>query len=322
MDTKQDDYKDGSLALLESDMDSYSDDKIVAMFISTCCAAENTQKSYLRAINRFREFIGYKSLASVTWREIEAFKLYLQQRKNLSSRQSLAPASIAASLAPLKSLYKWGSDSSVGIFKNNPSSSVRIPAIQVTSHRNYLTKKEVGLLLKCLRQQGQRDYLIGLSLVLLGLRVSELNCIKWGDFHTDVMETGIWLTLHCTKGGRTREIKVPQHLWAMFEAYARQLSIMQQPPATLRLFPISTRQIERVIRKAREKSGITKKLTPHWLRHTNATLALLEGATLQQVQETLGHAHINTTQRYLHTVEQIKKAAPDYVQDSLKEFIH
>ncbi|WP_308530507.1 tyrosine-type recombinase/integrase [uncultured Paenibacillus sp.] len=310
------------LTLLHNSANSYSDDKIVNMFVSACCTSDNTKRSYLRAIHGFREFIGFKKLDSVTWREIEGFKLYLQQREKLTSKRALAPASIAASIAPLKSLYKWGSDSNVGFFERNPTSSVRLPVIQVTSHRNFLTKKEVGLLLKYLHQQSQRNYLIGVSLVMLGLRVSELNSIYWKDFHTDPMETSVWLTLHYTKGGRTREIKVPQQLWGIFAEYAKRLSGGMEPPGTLKLFPISTRQIERIIRQAGERSGITKKLTPHWLRHTNATLALLGGASLQQVQETLGHAHINTTQRYLHTVEQMKKAAPDYVQDFLKEFIH
>ncbi|MEC0329084.1 tyrosine-type recombinase/integrase [Paenibacillus macerans] len=310
------------LTLLHTNSNNFSDDKIVHMFVSVCCTAENTRRSYLRAIHCFREFIGFKKLDSVTWREIEAFKLYLQQREKVTSKRALAPASIAAFIAPLKSLYKWGSDSNVGFFEKNPTTNVRLPVIQVTSHRNFLTKKEVGLLLKHLQQQSQRNYLMGLSLVLLGLRVSELNSVYWGNFHTDPMETSVWLTLHYTKGGRTREIKVPQHLWEIFAEYARGLAGGAEPPDTLRLFPISTRQIERIIRKAGESCGITKKLTPHWLRHTNATLALLGGASLQQVQETLGHAHINTTQRYLHTVEQMKKAAPDYVQDCLKEFIN
>lgn len=321
MNTKMNEKFTDSLALLEPVEDNYSDDKIVGMFISSCCTSRNTQRGYLRAINNFRKFIGYKKLDSVSWREIEAFKLYLQQRQNLISERALAPASIAATIAPLKSLYRWGSDSGIGFFKINPTSNVRLPVVQVTSHRNYLTKNEVGLLLESLRQQGQRNYLIGLSLVLLGLRVSELSSIVWGDFQSDVMESGMWLILRYTKGGRTREIKVPGQLWRLFEAYARQISKQEQPSPAMKLFPISTRQVERIIRMAGEQSGITKKLTPHWLRHTNATLALLGGASLQQVQETLGHAHINTTQRYLHTVEQIRKAAPDYVQDCLKEFI-
>lgn len=322
MNTKMNEQFIDSLSLLEPNLNSCNDDKIVGMFISTCCTARNTQRSYLRAINSFREFINFRSLDSVSWREIEAFKLFLQQRQNLVSRQALAPASIAASLAPLKSLYRWGSDSSIGFFTSNPTSSVRLPVIQVTSHRNYLTKKEVGLLLGRLQQQSERNYLIGLSLVMLGLRVSELTSMVWGNFQKDIMESGVWLILQYTKGGRSRAVKVPEFLWRRFEAYSKHISKQESPPTELKLFPITTRQIERIIGKAGEQSGIAKKLTPHWLRHTNATLALLGGASLQQVQETLGHAHINTTQRYLHTVEQIKKAAPDYVQDCLREFIN
>ncbi|WP_200761008.1 tyrosine-type recombinase/integrase [Effusibacillus dendaii] len=85
------------------------------------------------------------------------------------------------------------------------------------------------------------------------------------------------------------------------------------------IFPITVRQVERIIQKAREQIKLKKKVTPHWLRHTSATLAILHGASLQQVQETLGHSRITTTQRYLHTVEQMEKAAPDYVEDYLKE---
>uniref|UniRef100_UPI00384A7E78 tyrosine-type recombinase/integrase n=1 Tax=Effusibacillus dendaii TaxID=2743772 RepID=UPI00384A7E78 len=95
---------------------------------------------------------------------------------------------------------------------------------------------------------------------------------------------------------------------------------MSQDPDQ-RIFPLTVRQVERIIQKAREQSNIQKKVSPHWLRHTNATLALLHGASLQQVQETLGHAQITTTQRYLHTVEQMKKAAPDFVEDYLKDIL-
>ncbi|MBW4084246.1 tyrosine-type recombinase/integrase [Paenibacillus sp. S150] len=308
------------LGLVYSGETVIGDDQIVQMFLATCCANGNTRRNYERAIAAFRKFIAGTPLREVTWREIEAYKIFLTQGGYSYPRQ-LAPASIAAFIAPLKSFYKWGSDQHIAIFISNPTSSVRIPKIAVTSRRNFLTKREVGSLLGELQKQSPRNYLIGLTLVLLGLRVSELTAMKWGDFHTDPLETSIWLTIAKAKGGKRREIKVPPILWHLYAEFSSTLAENGEPDGELPMFPLSSRQVERIIKRAGEVSPIEKKLTPHWLRHTNATLALLQGASLQQVQETLGHSHINTTQRYLHTVQQIQKAAPDFVEDSLRIFI-
>ncbi|MCZ8514445.1 site-specific integrase [Paenibacillus filicis] len=189
----------------------------------------------------------------------------------------------------------------------------------MSSKNSYLTKREVLRLLQQLKKQGQREYLIGLTLVLLGLRVSELTAIEWGHFHTDPEGSSIWLTVH-GKGGKEREVKVPQMLWTLYGSHFAEL-FTKPAPASQKLFPISVMLVEKMIQRAREQGQLGKKVTPHWLRHTNATLALLRGATLQQVQESLGHTHINTTQRYLHTVQQIQKAAPDFVEDYLKDSI-
>lgn len=309
------------LALIETGKATYTDDQIVQIFLSTCCVSANTRRNYERALVIFRKFLSNLSLNEVTWREVEAYKIFLT-KGGYSYPKLLAPASVAAFLAPLKSFYKWGSDQHIGFFENNPTISVRIPTIEVTSKRNFLTKREVGDLLIQLKKQSLRNYLIGLTLVLLGLRVSELTAIKWGDFHLDPLETSMWLTIANAKGGKRREIKVPAVLWELYSQLSHSLAGGETPNSELLLFALSSRQVERIIKNAGEFSSIEKKLTPHWLRHTNATLALLQGASLQQVQETLGHSHINTTQRYLHTVQQIQKAAPDFVEDCLKDFIH
>jgi len=310
-----------SVAYAHYRAEEHTDDQIVDMFLSVSGFSGHTLRSYRRAIERFRAFIPQLSLKEVTWKEIEAYKIGLIRGVAGFTGKPLAPASVSALIAPLKSFYKWGSDLNIGIFARNPTTSIRLPQVKVTSSKNYLTKKEVGSLLNHLQRQNLRNYLIGLSLVMLGLRVSELVGIKWEHFDTDPLGTSVWLRVANGKGGKSRDIKVPNHLWSIFREYRKVTEENATIDDNATVFPITTRQVERIIRSASQISIRAKNPTPHWLRHTNATLALLKGASLQQVQETLGHTHINTTQRYLHTVEQIGKAAPDFVEEFLMDFI-
>ncbi len=296
--------------------EKYTDEQIVNMFLTTCSRSPYTTRNYRNAIAKFRRFIGDKSLRDVTWREIEVYKIGLLEGLLNPANKPQAPATVAIHIAPLRSLYKWGSDPNIGMFQHNPTSCIRIPKIPVNSKNHYLTKSEVLRLFEQLKQQGLRDYVIGATLVLLGIRVSELISIRWSHFHTDPEGASMWLTI-CGKGDKEREVKVPHMLWTLLQAYGATRPGQTGPDD--KLFPLSVRMVEKIIKKAREQCGLEKKATPHWLRHTNATLALLRGASLQQVQESLGHTHINTTQRYLHTVQQIKKAAPDYVEDCFKD---
>ncbi|OGD65860.1 hypothetical protein A3F08_00005 [Candidatus Berkelbacteria bacterium RIFCSPHIGHO2_12_FULL_36_9] len=67
---------------------------------------------------------------------------------------------------------------------------------------------------------------------------------------------------------------------------------------------LTSRTIQRILNKYSKKAGITKKVTPHTLRHSFGTDLLRSGADIRAVQQLLGHASITTTQIYTHVTDQ------------------
>lgn len=75
---------------------------------------------------------------------------------------------------------------------------------------------------------------------------------------------------------------------------------LEKEPDTLRL---TSRSMERIVKYNAIKAGISKKVTPHVIRHSFATDLLSNGADLRSVQALLGHANIGTTQIYTHVTD-------------------
>jgi integrase/recombinase XerD len=64
--------------------------------------------------------------------------------------------------------------------------------------------------------------------------------------------------------------------------------------------PMAERQVNRIVIEAAKRAGVDGNVSAHWLRHSNATHALKNGASLPVVQQSLGHSSLVTTSRYLH----------------------
>ena len=66
---------------------------------------------------------------------------------------------------------------------------------------------------------------------------------------------------------------------------------------------LTPRSVERIVKRCAIQAGITRKVTPHIIRHSFATDLLENGADLRSVQALLGHANIATTQIYTHVTD-------------------
>ncbi len=155
--------------------------------------------------------------------------------------------------------------------------------------REPLTEDEVKRLTEA--SSSWKANLVTSTLLDTGLRVSELATIvpRNLDFQTHR------LTVY-GKGGpygqksKRRVIPLP----------ARTASLLEHWFATNETFPVKQRQIERICQAAGSRARISRKVTPHVLRHTFACSCLKKGMNIVTVQRLLGHEYLSTTQIYLN----------------------
>ena len=143
----------------------------------------------------------------------------------------------------------------------------------------------------------ERDRLLLALFAYAGLRRSELLGLDWDDVD---LERRL-LRVRKAKGGRQRAVPIHPALEPLFTAY---LQLRARPGAgPLRRRPGPAADADDPdpdLPPLRRAAGVTerKRVTPHTLRHVFASELLRAGANLRQIQELLGHKHLDSTQRY------------------------
>lgn len=160
--------------------------------------------------------------------------------------------------------------------------------------------------------QGVRDRAIMELFFSTGLRISELCGLKIGDINLDKSEFSVM-----GKGKKVRVVFLDQEAKNAIHNYLIRRNDKNEylfisyghtnKPTTDNLqltTPITPRSVQRMIHKYAKMAGLTKKVTPHVLRHSFATDLLMNGADIRSVQQLLGHSSITTTQIYTHVTDQ------------------
>jgi site-specific recombinase XerD len=152
-----------------------------------------------------------------------------------------------------------------------------------------------------------------------GLRVSEACKLCVGDIDSKRMV----IVVRAGKGGHDRYAVLSAVLLDALREYYRRV----RPPqpylfqGKLPGHPIPVQAVQTALRMALVRSGVSKRITPHTLRHAFATHSLESGTDLRVIQTLLGHANIRTTVRYVHvSAATIAKASSplDAIVDQIK----
>ncbi|MBI3636343.1 MAG: tyrosine recombinase XerC [Candidatus Rokubacteria bacterium] len=241
-------------------------------------------------------------ISNVDQRDVRGYLAHLHAR-------GLEPSSIARQLAAIRS---WGRFLvRRGVIPRNPAVLVRGPR-PPRKLVSFLPIDEAKSLLEAPAPTGSdagRDRAILELLYASGLRVSELTGLDVE--HVDLDERTVRVL---GKGRKERIVPFGAPAGRALTSYLEHRRGGARGARSGPLFVSSRgarlgpRTVFAMVRRRARAAGITRRVSPHTLRHTFATHLLDAGADLRMIQELLGHASLSTTQRYTHVgSEQLMK---------------
>jgi len=258
----------------------------------------HTVASYLRDITRLSEYAtshGAKTPEQLSAPQLREFIYFLKD-------VGLSPATIRRQISAIRTYFKFLVGE--GITARDPSERIESPKGWRTLPA-VLTVAEVRKLLDAPNTNeplAMRDVALLEFAYATGVRVSELVSLKLQDI---LFGEGVARVFG--KGAKQRIVPVGRRALGAVSSYAREIRpSLDRGKARGFLFlnargtPLSRVGAWGIIKAHARRAGLTKRVTPHTLRHTFATHLLEGGADLRAVQEMLGHADLSTTQLYTH----------------------
>ena len=270
--------------------------------------AKNTQLAYMRDLRLLMKSLQLKAdeeLLQVSRQQLIAYLVRLKQ-------EGRAASTVARKLASIKAFYRFLT--AERYIRRNPaevleaaSRGLHLPKVlSVQEVERLLDEPNLGTL------DGYRDKTMLELLYATGMRVSELVNVPVKN-----VDMKMQYVIVMGKGSKERMLPLGRTALHYLEHY---LSVVRlqllhgKPNAAAELFvtgwggPMTRERFYEIIVAYGKSAGISKRVTPHMLRHSFATHLLNNGTDLRIVQELLGHADISTTQIYTHLdVERLRE---------------
>ena len=251
----------------------------------------HTIDAYVLAVRQFANHFG-RSPEQLSGGEARQYLLHLVQDQHASwSRYNLARCG-------LRFLYQvtLGRDER---FEKLPCARVpkRLPTV--------LAPDELRRLFEVARDVKHKALLM--TLYGAGLRISEALTLKPGDIDSRRMLIHVRLG----KGAKDRMVKLSPQLLTVLRDYwrARRPETWLFPQARNPARPMDSSDAWRMVHRTARRAGITRRVSPHTLRHSYATHLLDAGTDLRTIQLLLGHTNLKTTSLYMHVSQAKLNAA-------------
>lgn len=270
--------------------------------------AKNTQLAYMRDLRLLMKSLQLKAdeeLLQVSRQQLIAYLVRLNQ-------EGRAASTVARKLASIKAFYRFLT--AERYIRRNPaevleaaSRGLHLPKVlSVQEVERLLDEPNLGTL------DGYRDKTMLELLYATGMRVSELVNVPVKN-----VDMKMQYVIVMGKGSKERMLPLGRTALHYLEHYlsvVRPQLLHGKPDAAAELFvtgwggPMTRERFYEIIVAYGKSAGISKRVTPHMLRHSFATHLLNNGTDLRIVQELLGHADISTTQIYTHLdVERLRE---------------
>jgi integrase/recombinase XerD len=246
-----------------------------------------TQRGYRAEAERFLVHVA-KHLHQVTLGDLQAYADALDALE-------LQPATRRRMLASVKSLYSFGHR--LGYLQFDTAKPLRLPPLRDTLAERIID--ESSLLRMIDLESNPRNAAMIALMYGAGLRVSELVGLRWRD--VQARNNGQGQVTVLGKGAKTRTILISAGV------FARIIALRNGADENGVVFAsrkgkghLNTSHVLRITKRAARLAGISQNVRNHDLRHCHASHSLEHGAPISLVSQTLGHASIATTGRYLH----------------------
>ena len=307
---------------------------------SLTITAQNTELQAVDLTNlaeRFFNFVDVKERSVETYRgAIKQFMLYLHEngitaptRETIINwRDSLKAdhkaTTIQLYITSVKLFFSWLSQE--GLYKNI-AEKVKGAKIRKEHKRDCLTSNQSRNVLHEINtttDKGKRDYAIIALLLTTGLRTIEIIRADVADLRV-VGDDTVLFVQGKGRDDKSEYVKVAPQVERAIRQYLKTRGNYTEAEP---LFTsegnhnfngrLTTRTIRRLVKEALLNVGLNSdRLTAHSLRHTSATIALLKGADITEVQQMLRHSNINTTLIYSHALSRAKNNSELTIADAI-----